>query len=580
MTSCPTCGHGIRQGARFCDSCGASLATELGAGSRRTVTILFTDIVGSTELGERLDPERLQSLLGRYFDAARGVIERHGGTVEKFIGDAVVAVFGIPRLREDDALRAVRAAVDIREALDALDDDADLPDAPRLRARTGVHTGEVMVGDAVGGGKIATGDAMNVAARLEQSAEADEVLISAATHRLVQDAVQVEEADQLELRGRGERVQAYRLLKVDPSALGFARRLTAPMVGRDRELSLLRAAFDRAVTDRACQLFTVFGAGGVGKSRLLGAFVDELGENATVLRGRCLPYGDGITFWPIIEAVRPAAALSGSEDPTTSLAKIAALIPDDDQADRIARQVAQIMGLEGGEAVREETFWAIRRLLEGMARTRPVALVIDDMQWAEPTMLELVEHIAEWAIDAPILVACMARPELLEASPGWGGGKLNATSISLEPLSASDLGSLVANLLAVDRIDPTGPRPDRARWPRAIPCSPRRRSRCSWSRAGSSSRDETWIAASDLTELAVPPTTSALIGARIDQLGGAERATLERGAVMGQLFYRDALVALAGGADPSRELSALTRKQFIHPDRSDSPEPMRSPSAT
>ena len=331
-----------------------------------------------------------------------------------------------------------------------------------MRARTGVHTGEVIVGDAVGGGKLATGDAMNVAARLEQRAGADEILISAATHRLVHDAVQVEEAERLQLKGRDERVQVYRLLKVDPSALGFARRLTAPMVGRDRELSLLRAAFDRAVSDRACQLFTVLGVGGVGKSRLLGAFVDELGEGATVLRGRCLPYGDGITFWPIIEAIRPAAALSGSEDPATSLAKIAALIPDDDQADRIARQVAQIMGLEGGEAVREETFWAIRRLLEGMARTRPVALVIDDMQWAEPTMLELVEHIAEWAIDAPILVACMARPELLEVSPGWGGGKLNATSISLEPLSARR-SRFARDQPARGRSDrPHGPRPDRA----------------------------------------------------------------------------------------------------------------------
>ena len=570
MTSCPTCGHGIRQGARFCDSCGASLSTELGAGSRRTVTILFTDVVGSTELGERLDPERLQSLLGRYFDAARGVIERHGGTVEKFIGDAVVAVFGIPRLREDDALRAVRAAVDIREALDALDDDADLPDAQRLRARTGVHTGEVIVGDAVGGGKIATGDAMNVAARLEQSADPDEVLISAATHRLVHDAVQVEEADHLELKGRGERVQAYRLLKVDPSALGFARRLTAPMVGRDRELSLLRAAFDRAVSDRACQLFTVLGVGGVGKSRLLGAFVDELGAAATVLRGRCLPYGDGITFWPIIEAIRPAAALSGSEDPTTSLAKIAALIPDDDQRDRIARQVAQIMGLEGGEAVREESFWAIRRLLEGMARTRPVALVIDDVQWAESTMLELVEHIAEWAIDAPILVACMARPELLEVSPGWGGGKLNATSISLEPLSASDLGSLVTNLLAVDRIDPTV-RDRIVQAAEGHPLFAEETLAMLVEQGRIILRDEIWVAAGDLAELAVPPTTSALIGARIDQLGGPERAALERAAVMGQLFYRDALIAMAGGADPSHELSALTRKQFIHPERSDLP---------
>jgi class 3 adenylate cyclase/tetratricopeptide (TPR) repeat protein len=563
MPSCLTCGHENREGARFCDSCGASLVSELGAGSRRTVTVLFTDVVGSTGLGERLDPERLQALLGRYFDVARDVIERHGGTVEKFIGDAVVAVFGIPRLREDDALRAVRAAVDIREALDALDADPD-----RVRARTGVHTGEVIVGDAVGGGKLATGDAMNVAARLEQRAGADEILISAATHRLVHDAVQVEEADRLLLKGRDAPVEVYRLLKVDPSALGFARRLTAPMVGRDRELSLLRAAFDRAVSDRACQLFTVLGVGGVGKSRLLGAFVDELDDRATVLRGRCLPYGDGITFWPIIEAVRPAAALLGSEDPATSLAKIAALVPDDDQADKIARQVGQIMGLEGGEAVREETFWAIRRLLEGMARTRPVALVIDDMQWAEPTMLELVEHIADWAVDAPILVACMARPELLEVSPGWGGGKLNATSISLEPLTPADLGSLVANLLAVDRIDPSV-RDRIVQAAEGHPLFAEETLAMLVEQGRIVLRDETWVAAGDLAELAVPPTTSALISARIDQLDASERITLHRAAVIGQLFYRDALIAMTGGMDPGRELAALTRKQFVHPESSD-----------
>src|SRR4029077_9382751 len=239
MPSCPTCGHETREGARFCDNCGASLVAELGAGSRRTVSVLFTDVVGSTELGERLDPERLQALLGRYFDVARDVIERHGGTVEKFIGDAVVAVFGIPRLREDDALRAVRAAADIREALEELNANPD-----RVRARTGVHTGEVIVGDAAGGGKLATGDAMNVAARLEQRAGADEILISAATHRLVHDAVQVEEADRIQLKGRDERVQVYRLIKVDPSALGFARRLTAPMVGPDRRPALFAAGFD------------------------------------------------------------------------------------------------------------------------------------------------------------------------------------------------------------------------------------------------------------------------------------------------------------------------------------------------
>src|SRR2546428_5127068 len=290
--------------------CGASLAA-LQPERRKLATLLFCDMSGSTAMGERIDAESVRDLMFRYFHTMRSALERHGGTVEKFIGDAVVAVFGVPRLREDDALRAVRAAAEMREALEALNEELDTPDEMRLRARTGVHTGAVMVGGATASGRLATGDAMNVAARLEQSAGPDDVLISASTYRLVRDAVQVVESEERTLRGKTDPIRAYRLVKVDPAALGFARRLSAPMVGRVHELSLLRAAFDRAVSDSACQLFTVLGVGGVGKSRLLGAFVQELDDRAIVLRGRCLPYGDGITYWPVIEAIRPAAGLTG-----------------------------------------------------------------------------------------------------------------------------------------------------------------------------------------------------------------------------------------------------------------------------
>src|SRR6476619_3553937 len=438
MTACPACGAENREGARFCDACGSSLEAPESGGSRRTVTVLFSDITGSTELSHRLDPELFSQILGRYFDSVRTVIERHGGTVEKFIGDAVMAVFGVPHIHEDDALRAVRAASEITDALSVLNEELAGVHDVRIQTRTGVNTGVVA----------------NVAARLEQVAQPGDVLIGPETHRLVRDAVLADPLEPLMLKGVSEPVIAHRVLKVDPGATGFARRLDAPMVGRERELALLRDAFDRAISDDACQLFTVLGIGGVGKSRLLAAFLDGLPEGLMALRGRCLPYGDGITFWPVIEAVGQAAGLTGVEEADEALAKISALISDDEHADRIARQLAQILGLAGGEAAPEETLWAIRRFLEGVARRQPVAFVIDDVQWAEPTMLDLIEYLADWVVDTPLLIACMARPELLEARPAWGGGKLNATSINLEPLSVSECGTLVANLLAIDTVDP------------------------------------------------------------------------------------------------------------------------------
>jgi class 3 adenylate cyclase len=348
------------------------------------VTILFSDIVGSTELGERLDPERLQTVLARYFDAMRAVIEQHGGTIEKFIGDAVMAVFGVPHIREDDALRAVRAAADLGEALHVL--NADLLDAHavEIQVRTGVNTGEVVVTDIGPDGTLAAGDAVNVAARFEQAAGAGEILIGETTYRLVRDAILADPLEPLALKGKREPLRAYRVVKVDPHAAGFARRLDAPMVGRERELSMLVGAFDRTVSDQACHLFTVLGVGGVGKSRLLEAFVAALDDHPTVLRGRCLPYGDGITFLPVVEAVRQAAMLTGEEEPDDALRRIAELVGPDEHTARIAEQVAQVVGIAGGEATPEETLWAIRKLLEGMARERPVVFLIDDVHGPSP----------------------------------------------------------------------------------------------------------------------------------------------------------------------------------------------------
>jgi len=302
MIVCPSCGRENPAGSRFCNACAAELpaAERSGREYRKVVTVLFCDVVGSTSLGESTDPEALRALLGRYFDEMKAIVERHGGTVEKFIGDAVVAVFGVPQLHEDDALRAVRTAVEMRNALPALG----------VQARIGVNTGEVVVGTSE---RLATGDAVNVAARLEQSAGAGEVLLGSETAQLVRDAVETEELT-LKLKGKSEPFTAHRLLALHEQAPAFARRLDAPLVGRERELRRLKEAFAQAVDDRSCQLFTILGVAGVGKSRLTAELVGSL-DDATVVRGRCLPYGEVITYWPVIEILKqlPPTAELGLE---------------------------------------------------------------------------------------------------------------------------------------------------------------------------------------------------------------------------------------------------------------------------
>jgi class 3 adenylate cyclase len=332
------------------------------------VTVLFCDVTGSTALGERLDPEALRVVMARYFETARAAIERHGGSVEKFIGDAVMAVFGVPAVREDDALRAVRAAVELRDAVE-------------IEVRIGVNTGPVVAG---AGETVVTGDAVNVAARLEQAAGASEVLLGEATYDLVRNAVEAELLPPVEAKGKSEPLTAYRLRALTGEA-ALARRYDTPLVGRDRERLLLAGAWERARSQRACVLFTILGTAGVGKSRLAGEFLN--GVEATVVRGRCLPYGDGITYSRVVEIVHQLL-----QDAAPPNAAIAALLGD-------------------GAASVDDIAYAVRKLLQGEAAARPLIVVFDDLQWAEPTLLDLVEHVADWSREAPILLLCLARPD-------------------------------------------------------------------------------------------------------------------------------------------------------------------------
>jgi class 3 adenylate cyclase/tetratricopeptide (TPR) repeat protein len=531
---------------------------------------MFCDVVGSTSLGERLDPESLRRVMQHYSEMMRSVLERHGGVVEKFIGDAVMAVFGIPRLHEDDALRAVRAAADIRLALSTLNDELEQRWGVRLSVRMGINSGEVVAGDATVGQTLVTGDAVNVAARLEEAGRAGEILIGNTTHRLVRNAVVVEPVDPLMVEGKTEPVRAWRLLAVLESASPFARRLDSRLVGRESEKALLEQAFRRASRDRACHLFTVLGAAGVGKSRLVEEVVRAIEVEATVVRGRCLPYGEGITLWPVAEAVREATGVSHADAPEEARAKIAALLEEDDHADLVSERVAQMLGLADVAAGPEESFWALRRLLEALSRRRPLVVIFDDIQWGEPTFLDLVEYLAAWTRDAPILLVCLARTELLDDRPAWAGGTLNTASILLEPLSQAECELLMENLLGQ-----TKPiRDAQQRIAQAAGGNPLfiEEMIAMLIDDGLLRREGVnWAAAADLSTIAIPETIQALLAARLDRLEPEERHVIERAAVEGGVFHLGAVAELcAPEARPqvTNLLMALARRHLIGPDRS------------
>ena len=535
------------------------------------VTVLFIDAVSSTALGEQLDPESLRAVLTRYFDVMRDAITAHGGVVEKFIGDAVMAVFGEPTVHEDDALRGCRAAVEINRRL------ADLQ--PQIRAdlgvviewRIGINTGPVVAGEVLAGQRIVTGDAVNVAARLEASAGPGEIVLGPVTYALVRDSVRAEPLAPLKLKGKSEPIAAWRLTSLEGVSHRRARPQEAPLVGRQRPLRMLEEAFSAAVDERVCHLFTILGVAGVGKSRLVEEFVGGVGDEAAVAIGRCLAYGSGITYWPVAEALRNGLGAAG---PGGNAADgLAAVLNGETEAEAITAAVGSLIGLNEEAHDQEELFWAVRKTFEALARRRPLVLVLDDIQWGEPTFLDLVEHIADWTRDAPILLVAIARVELLETRPLWGGGKRWSTTVQLEPLSEVQSEELVESLLGHAEL-PAG---FRSRIGKAAEGNPLfvEELLAKLIDDGVLHRTEGgWTAAGDLRDLAMPPTIQAVLAARLDGLGPEERMVIERAAVEGTTFHRGAVAALVPETmrDHVPEMLAnLVRMELVRVEKSSFP---------
>ncbi len=479
------------------------------------VSILCCAVTMSPAPGHHLDPEPKRDLMDRSLEAVRSVIDRHGGVSETAGADGVIAVFGIPRAREDDALRAVRAAAEIGERLLAVAGDV----GPAVRAHIGIRTGRVLSGQ---GQAVASGPVLDVASGLQTLAGAGDILLTSETLGLVRDAVEVEALGPVTLLGGSAPVPVFRLERLDPIAPGLARRFDIPFVGRERELRLLRETWARAIEERGCHLFTVVGEAGVGKSRLVAELLDTLGDASCVLRGRCLPYGEGITFWPLTEALAPLG-------------------------DVVGPVIHRLHG--GGVAAPEELFLAVRRLLESLAAARPVILHIDDLQWAEPMLLDLLDHVADLSRVAPILVLCAARLELLDLRSGWGGGKLNATTVLLGPLGATDSEALLDQLTG--ELDPEV----RLRVLSASDGNPL-------------FLQEMVALAGEGGSITTPATIEALLAERLARLPSQELGLLECAAVEGEVFHRDAIASLVGGRltdTLDSSLSSLVRKEVIRP---------------
>jgi class 3 adenylate cyclase/tetratricopeptide (TPR) repeat protein len=563
VPACLSCGAENPARARFCLECGSVLVPAVEVERfRKTVTVLFCDVVESSILGERLDPETLSQVMSRYFGAARRELVKHGGSVEKFIGDAVVAVFGIPITHEDDALRAVKAAVALREALAEVNAEIDARWGVMLRARVAVVTG--VVAGSADGENLVLGDTGNTAARLQQLAGSGEVLLSPATHALVRDAVEVERLPPAELRGKAERVPVYRLLRLRPQAEAVPRHFDRMLVGRQSELAEFEDACRRALRQRGCRLVSVAGPAGIGKSRLCAELVQHIGGGARVFRGRCLPYGEGITYWPLAEVVREAAAIAGQDSAAVAGEKLAALLAEADEGERIAVNVARLIGLATGAVPSGEAFWAVRRLLEHLAAEQPLMVVLDDLHWAEPTFLALVEHLLDNVTAAPVVLVALARPELFDHSWQRGVGQ-STTFIALDTLAAEDAGALVDQLLGSDPLPPE---------PRALIGAAGAGNPLFLEQFVSKLIDDgalrheqgRWQVAGDVTKLPIPATIEALLVGRIELLTGDEREVLSRAAVIGEAFSDQELSELVG--EPVRprveaQLASLVRKQLL-----------------
>jgi class 3 adenylate cyclase/tetratricopeptide (TPR) repeat protein len=555
MPVCTACGESSPEGARFCQACGARLG-ETPPQVRKTITSLFCDLVGSTPLAESLaDPEAIHDVLTRYLRAMTKVIERHGGRVEKFAGDAILGLFGVPRSHEDDALRAVRAAVEMREALSSLNAELEARWGVALRLRIGINSGEVLTGESIAGQAMTLGDPVNVAARLEETAEPGEIVLGETTVRLVGAAVRVEGPRSLPLKGKSGRVAAYRLVGLAPEAVPAAQRFTRPMVDRGRELRSLRDAYGRVVREERGEGLVVVGSPGIGKSRLVAAFLAEVEGGATIWTARCPAYGERTTFWPLARAVRAHAGVLASDDAAAVRSKLAraidAVVQDRGERLWLAARLASLAGLPASQErapEAAESFSAWIRFLERVAVPRPLVVVFEDLHWAEDALLDFFGHLAGCA--ARILVLGTARPDLDERRLA----RTAATLLRVEPLNPDEIGTLVGG--AAGEPLPDGLREEVVARSGGNPL---------FAEALASVIAERGL--QEISTVEVPDTVEALVAARLDALPHPLRSLLLDAAVVGSSIRTEAVAAMLG-LDPGPVqdgMDDLVRRELLSP---------------
>jgi class 3 adenylate cyclase/tetratricopeptide (TPR) repeat protein len=549
------------------------MATE----QRKLVSVVFADVVGSTAFGSDNDPEVVRSVMGSYFERMKAIAETHGGTVEKFIGDAVMVVFGVPLLHDDDAERAVRAALAMRDSMSSLNAELGVS----LAARVGVNSGEAVAGASADRQFLVTGDAVNVAARLQQGAELGEVVVGPLTESLTRSAIEYAPRDPVVAKGKADPITAFRAVRARSTVPEQARGLPAmraQLVGRQRELRMLLESFERVRDERRAHLFTLVGNAGIGKSRLVGEALARIAgsDRAHVLRGRCLPYGAGITYWPLMEIVREDAGISSEDGRETALAKLEARTREllGPGAGAVRARLAAMLALQPPEEALPEVVpdqfgreigWGARQYLAAVART-PAVIVLDDLQWAEPAVFEIIEGLADSAQDAPLLLLCVARPTLFELRPTWGAGRANATTITLDALSTDETTTLISRLLDIDDL----PAELRARVVsrsegNPLFCEEFLRMLIDDGRVARV--DDRWRATASVTDVRVPESIHALLAARLDGLADDERRTMQVASIVGERFGLAELAGLAPGLDTGAAIASLRRAGLVLDDR-------------